>query len=158
MGRDPVSRISTEMQNERQPKYIRWNTRWAAAADPSQTGSGTGWEQILNPVAISVPAHFLFCSNCCSFPLLFQFLLIFSSVPAHAHVNATLSQIELTLSGNNGRITIDGNMDTFKTQDCKFDGNLTRFNLFISTDSDDLELGGSFYVGGVDYMDPNLSK
>ena len=25
-------------------------------------------------------------------------------------------------------------------------------------DSEELELGGSFYVGGLDYMDPNLGR
>jgi leucine-rich repeat transmembrane neuronal protein 1/2 len=49
-------------------------------------------------------------------------------------------KIELTLNANTGRITIDGDIQNFKSQDY----------------SEELELSGSFYVGGLDYMDPNL--
>jgi len=50
-------------------------------------------------------------------------------------------KVELQLNQNNGRITIDGDMELFTTQG----------------QSDELDLGGSFYIGGLDYMDPNLS-
>ena len=74
-------------------------------------------------------------------------------------------KIELTLNANTGRITVDGDIQNFKSQDCKFwkfcTNRCNNFHHFLKQfvpDSEELELSGSFYVGGLDYMDPNLGS
>jgi len=49
-------------------------------------------------------------------------------------------KVELRLNRNHGQITIDGDTEEFDTPG----------------EDDELDLGGSFYVGGLDHMEPNL--
>jgi len=63
-----------------------------------------------------------------------------ASRPNQQLSNGEWHKVELQLNQNNGRITIDGDLELFTTQG----------------QTDILNLSGSFYVGGLDYMDPAL--
>ena len=80
-----------------------------------------------------------------------------------SYLNIFFIQVDLQLNQNNGRITIDGDLELFTTQGRKRIFDTYIWNNQISnyylphSDSDSLDLSGSLFVGGIDYLDPALS-